>query len=417
MKLLPPRVGILGAGQLGCMLAESLFRYGCEVKFFDENPNAPGKLRTPFFACGAWTDQSKLKSFFESCDVVTYEFENIDPLYLSKISSESNTPLFPSAKVLETTQSRDREKSFAAFSGLPCTPHLVLNAADDLKGFCDHFTPSIAKTLRGGYDGKSQWQVRTAEELLAIASHLPLILEAPLKLSAEASVIVARNAKGDTSLLGPFDNFHTHHRLSHTFFPSVLSVTMQSEMMKIALEAAEKLDIVGLLTTEFFVCSEQSNWKPSSPALGQLKSVDGCYLGINEFAPRSHNSGHVSRLALDFSQYDLQAMALLGIPFPKQNNPRKTGTFAMYNIYGEDIIAAQNKPKKIALDFDTHYPSEFCLYGKTEAREGRKMGHFSVHLGTSAFDTHSLSKQAEWAAHELCASLSTIQKTPFRLSE
>ena len=420
LVLKPLRIGILGAGQLGCMLSESLFRLGAEVHFFDPDKNAPGRLRSPFFTCAPWKDVRALQTFFESCDVVTFEFENVDPLHLEEISRTTQVPIYPDPKVLKVTQNREREKSFVLTQGLPCGAYVVARTAEDLADFQKDFRPAIAKALTGGYDGKGQWKIASPADLEAIAPHLPVILEEPLQLVAEASVIVARNPSGQSTAMGPFDNVHVHHALDHTIVPSALSSDLKNALVEMALEASQNISehgCVGLLTTEFFICRKPSQWPEGSyqpsgaPVQGkagsrvtQLKQVGEHFVGINEFAPRPHNSGHVSRLAWDTSQFDLHALALLNLPFPEQVPARAS---LMINLYGQHFNEAlANGPTSA----ETSFPPEFCLYGKEEARIGRKMGHFSVPLTKSSPSREDIEKFVREQRNLVCHQISKLQR-------
>jgi 5-(carboxyamino)imidazole ribonucleotide synthase len=364
-------VGILGAGQLGCMLAESLFRYGAQVHFYDVDPQAPGRHRTPFFTCADWQNREALQTFAKQCDVLTYEFENVNPEHLFALPR----PTFPNPKVLQTTQYRSLEKEFLTSAQLPCTPHVVLNTIEDLNLFCQSFQPAIVKTLFGGYDGKGQWKVQTPHELHLLSKHLPLVAEEPLALVSEASVVVARGQnKSSLSVLGPFENIHHNHILDHTVFPASFPPDLQNTLIELAHIATQKLDVVGLLTTEFFICSKASLWTHMPRVQGHMFPCGKYHLAVNEFAPRPHNSGHVSRVAVPHSQFDLLARVLLNLPLPVRQQPLSAGVYVMGNLLGEHVTEPNKLERHKFMECE-----EVTLYGKTTSRPGRKMGHFCYH--------------------------------------
>ncbi len=386
-------VGILGAGQLGCMLSEALHCLGAKVHFYDPSPYAPGKYRTPFFHQGAWQDKEKLQRFFQACDVVTYEFENVDPKHLKNISTATGTPIFPSPDVLEITQERQKEKTFLLENKLPLTPFFVVNTKEELLSLRGKIVaPMIAKSLRGGYDGKGQRGISSDSELDALIPLLPLVLESKLNIFCEASVITGRNLQGDVVQFPIFENIHRDHILDISVVPSY---SVSEKVGKVLLELAKKScelvggGTIGLLTTEFFICTEPP---PPSFLKGELMAVDSYFIGINEFAPRAHNSGHVSRKACTYSQFDVLAHILLDLPLPQEismTNP--TQYYGMGNILGETWLRqAKNKnaqfgdtvisdaDKALNLSLLAHHPNilETYLYSKPEAKQKRKMGHF-----------------------------------------
>ncbi len=370
------KVGILGAGQLGCMLAESLFKFGAEVFFYDTQQNAPGSLRTPHFNCGEWNDEKKLKDFFSACDVVTYEFENVSVELLDSLVSQTNTPLYPSAHVLSITQNRIHEKNFLKENKLPVCHFEPIYSEQDLEKIIKNTSfPFIIKTATGGYDGKGQWKLnnqKEAEEFLRTISMpplvkpesdktiFPLILEELIPIFKEVSCITARNKQGDIVTLPVFENEHRDHILHQTFLPAEIPETILQKVQKISKQCAIKLNVIGLLTTEFFLTKNNDIY-------------------INEFAPRPHNSGHISRIACSISQYDLHARILLDLPL---HTPILHDEFyCMQNMLGDTWIKQKNG-KNLNLEAWKNSPDviEIVLYGKEEPQEKRKMGHFiTVH--------------------------------------
>ncbi|MGZ5971686.1 MAG: ATP-grasp domain-containing protein, partial [Polyangiales bacterium] len=211
------RVGILGAGQLGTMLAEALFTLDAPVAIYDADPNAPACLRFKNSTVGPWSDLEAVRAFTERCDVVTYEFEHIDASPLHAVQK----PIVPSIRVLETAQDRAKEKAFLASSGLPHVHFAVSRSEEELRSAARAFGwPFILKTVRGGYDGKGQFHVAGHEDLdaaiLALRerkSDFHCVLEEIVDLALEASCIVARGGEGDEIVFPLFENAHSGHIL------------------------------------------------------------------------------------------------------------------------------------------------------------------------------------------------------------
>ena len=359
------RIGILGAGQLGCLLAESLFELGAEVVFYDPSRTAPGFSRTPFSFCGQWSDREKLKEFFSSCDVVTYEFENVSTILLENLIQETQTPLFPSLEALKTTQNRIFEKTFINKNHFPVCEFQSIENLDTLEKCLEtKLFPMLFKTATGGYDGKGQWKITTEENALYFlnevknksSSIFPLIQEEIISIQQEFSCITARNSAGEMTTFPLFENEHKDHILFRTYSPADIPKEIAEKIKIISQEAAEKLNIVGLLTTEFFLSKENKIY-------------------VNEFAPRPHNSGHITRKSCSFSQFQALAHILLNIPLPKINI--SSDYHVMENILG-DVYLSQENSEHINLLPWKNYPEiqEIILYGKDKPKEKRKMGHF-----------------------------------------
>ena len=379
-------IGILGAGQLGCMLAESLFKWGATVRFLDPDANAPGKQRTPFFTCGEWTDKQKVSEFFASCDVVTYEFENVSVELLESVSAKTGVPLWPGAPLLATTQNRIEEKLFFQKNNLPHAGFDIIDSTEKLESQFNpllnsqlsQLLPRILKTARGGYDGKGQWMLRNQADLQLCLQNLnqsqqnfPLcVLEQMVPLWREASCIVARNEHGQCETFPIFENIHEHHILAASLCPARIPAAAQQTMQNIAIECAQKLNVVGLLTVEFFLSEI-----PAPNSNGH--KTENHYLYINELAPRPHNSGHITRTACNGSQFDAMARILLGLPLfkPQMVNSK---IHAMGNLMG-DLWPSENCNPSFASLNQCGNLNEVVLYGKTTARPGRKMGHFNLH--------------------------------------
>ena len=383
------RVGILGGGQLGSMLATALRKLDAEVSIYDPDPAAPALLRGGRGVTASWSDRAALSAFVAGCDVVTYEFENVETAVLRVLAEQR--PIRPSVEVLATSQDRVAEKRFMAAAGLPHVAFRAVASAAELPGALSDFgLPAIVKTARGGYDGKGQAVVRTLDEASAAAAGFAgvtggFVLEEPIALEAELSCIVARSAAGEEAVFPVFENLHRDHILDVTVLPARLPTGLGELARATALEAARALGVVGLLTVEFFL-GRSARDPASGRTPGGPRDAAGPRLYINEFAPRPHNSGHVTLKACTFSQYDALARVLLDAPLgqPEMIGP---GAFCMGNLLG-DVWLAQGRARpgeQLDLGAWADFPDviDVMLYGKREPRPRRKMGHFVLRAGTA----------------------------------
>ncbi len=370
------RIGILGGGQLGMMLSESLMRLGVEVSVYDPDPLAPLCLHATCIFNGSWSDENKLTMFFEECDRLTYEFENVESELLFRL--EERKSLMPGANVLKTTQNRGNEKRFLQEHNLPHVQFEIISredAGEALKKIQKFGLPCVTKTTFGGYDGKGQFMLNSEAEAHALyaadefakSEH---ILEEAIDIAFEVSCIVARSPNGEEVTFPIFENQHHDHILDLTLVPARIPAAVSERIQHIARTAAQALNVYGLLTVEFFL----SRAKPRSTSADE---VDGWYIMINEFAPRPHNSGHVTMKACDLSQYDLLARVLLDVPL---KTPRLVSEeiFCMGNLLGDVWLAQGSQQDQLNLDCLRDFPEvvDVVLYGKKEARTKRKMGHF-----------------------------------------
>ena len=367
------RIGILGSGQLGRMLALAGYPLGLEFAFLDPSDGEPVRLLADFRRA-PFDDPAGLAWLARECDVVTYEFENVETEGLAQLSGLDK--LLPSLGVLRTTQNRALEKEFLRDHGLPHVEFVDGRTAEELPAAAQGFGyPAILKTARGGYDGKGQWKLacRTdLEALLASPAREALdaagwVLEEPIEIVLEASAIVARERNGDEVVFPLFENEHRDHVLDVTLVPARLPDDLEAEAKAVALAAARALDVTGLLTTELFVGRSAR----SSP--GQVR------IFTNEFAPRPHNSGHVTRKACTFSQFEALARILLGVPLVPPRIVAR-GAFCMANLLGE-VWEAQGGGESLDLSAWEGNPDllEVVLYGKRGISPKRKMGHLTVH--------------------------------------
>lgn len=372
-------VGILGGGQLGTMLGTAVADMGARVAFYDPDPEAPACHRFADVTVAAWDDVEAMDRFAARCDVVTYEMEHLaigEPLR----ALARKTSLRPSLHVLEITQDRRREKEHLAAHGLPHARFEIAQSADAAQTIAARFPrPFIVKTTRGGYDGKGQILVRTEADLPLLArlsengnEAATFVFEEALDLVMEASCIVGRSPRGEVCF-PVFENAHAAHILDVTLLPARLPREVTSQLEALARATARSLDVFGLLTVEFFLVRAGST--SSALRCGDLGIV------VNELAPRPHNSGHVTRKACTASQFDLLARILLDVPLsvPKLVSDH---AFCMGNLLG-DVWLDQHRATEpgaydLALDVLAEFPDvlEVVLYGKAEARQRRKMGHY-----------------------------------------
>lgn len=360
------RVGILGGGQLGLMLAEALRKLNTEVVVIEPDAEAPCAQRLANVMQRPLDDAAALAEFFSRCDVATYDSENIpsDPL------APHAAKLVPSLEVLRVSQDRAKEKAFLASRGFRLAASRVVAPGEDVRAAAKAFGfPCIAKSLRGGYDGKGQHRLQGEADLAALpAGPSGWVLEEVLTLSAELSCIVARSGDRRDFTFPVFENLHQHHILDLTVVPARITPALQQEAREAALAVARALGVVGLLTVEFFIGAGRDG-------------VQRLY--VNELAPRVHNSGHVTRQACTVSQFDALARICSGVPL---SSPElHGGGWCMGQLLGDLWLAQGRTGGPLDLSAWKDFPEvvDVYLYGKREARSRRKMGHFVVHAPTA----------------------------------
>ena len=351
------------------MLAESLVALGCDPAIYDPDPDAPARRRFALGVSRPYDDRVALKSFLDACDVVTYEFENVPASAIR--AAHTKTPIFPSLDVLEVCQHRTREKHALSLAGAPTVAFVsvpdraALPAALETFGF-----PCVVKTAAGGYDGKGQRKYRRAKDVRRddFAKGVELIVEELVDIELELSCIVARR-DGEAVCLPVFDNVHTAHILDVTLCPARVSPAIALRAEKLALLVAESLRVDGLLTVEFFIARGRAGHGVKLPGTDAR-------LYVNELAPRPHNSGHVSRIACDWSQFDLHARAVLGMPLPRPVRTTRDVAF-MANLMGDKWPTDAHAMATFGRLAAEPGVREVYLYGKDSARPARKMGHVS----------------------------------------
>ncbi len=359
-------VGILGGGQLGLMLAESLRKLDTPVVVLEPDDEAPCAQRLAGVMERRLDDAAALTEFFGRCERVTYDSENIPSAPLTPFAAK----LAPSLKVLQVSQHRALEKRFLVEHGFGPVHFAVVQASESLHEAARRFGfPCIVKSSLGGYDGKGQHRVKTEAELLALpATGTEWVLEEVLALEGEVSCIVARDDAGRAFSFPVFENLHTSHVLDVTVLPARVDVALQEEARTRALAIAAALEVVGLLTVEFFIGVGRD---------GKRR------LAVNELAPRVHNSGHVTRQACTVSQFDVLARIVSGVPITSPE--LHPGGWCMGNLLGDVWLAQGRTGGALDLSAWERFPQvvDVYLYGKREARPKRKMGHFVVHAATA----------------------------------
>ncbi len=338
-------IGIIGGGQLGRMLALAASRLGLKTCIYNDENHAPAFQVTPLQVAASYEDQNMLRGFAEICDVITFEFENIPSATIEFLSALK--PVHPGAKALSQTQDRFIEKTFVASLGLATAPFFDVTSADQARAaFSKLNGGGILKTRRFGYDGKGQAKVTSADQAASAFDNFknaPAILEGLIDFSFEASVIAARGADGSFAAYDPPENEHENHILRRSTVPGRLTRAQNEEAKAMARKIAEALDYIGVLAVELFV------------------TKDGSLL-VNEIAPRVHNSGHWTIEACQCSQFEQHIRAVAGWPL---GDASRHADAVMENIIGAEADAWESLAKSGALH----------LYGKQEAKLGRKMGH------------------------------------------
>jgi 5-(carboxyamino)imidazole ribonucleotide synthase len=345
---IPPggTIGILGGGQLGRMLALAAARLGLRVHIYSDEADAPAFQVTGSKTFARYDDAQALDAFASQCDAITFEFENVPTRTVEMLAQRK--PIFPTAHALAVTQDRVAEKRFVAGLGFKTAPFSTVDSVGEADAAIAHTgAPAILKTRRYGYDGKGQAKVTSAADVAAAFHQFkdaPCILEGFIDFAYEASVIAARGRDGSFAAYDPPENFHADHILRRSTVPSRLTVTQSDEAKAMAKRIADAFDYVGVLAVELFV------------------GKDGTLL-VNEIAPRVHNSGHWTVEACLISQFEQHIRAVAGWPL---GDPSRHSDAVMENLIGEEARDWQALAKN---------GGALHLYGKSEIRDGRKMGH------------------------------------------
>lgn len=361
-KVFPPgaTVGILGGGQLGRMIALSGAAMGYRFVALDPAPASPcGQVADQLIA--SYEDMEAAHRLAELCDVITYEFENVNADVAGMLEREACVP--QGSKLLYTTQHRLREKRAIEAAGVPVAPYREVTSPASMRAAVHELgLPCVLKTASGGYDGKGQRVIRSEADVSAAYAELAaaggeLVLESFVQFRCEISVIVARSAHGEIRTFPPAENVHVNNILHTSIVPARIPVEVGERARQRAAAVAESLAAVGLLAVEMFV-------------------TEAGELYVNELAPRPHNSGHYTMDGCATSQFEQHLRAICGLPL---GDTKLLTPVVMVNLLGEHLEQAV----AWAVQSDTvagrlNVMPKFHLYGKSEVKTGRKMGHINL---------------------------------------
>jgi len=352
-RLLPPNsaIGILGGGQLAQMLSIAAVNLGYLTAFIDPDPHSPAQ-KVSTHVQSSFTNADTLELLANAVKVVTLEFENVPLKSLETL--ERSVPVCPAGALFQISRNRILEKKALMVAGLEVAPYWAVLDENQLAGGLEHVGGSgILKTAEMGYDGKGQIRVSSETELLegfVELGSVPCVLEGIVPFVRELSVQVARNGRGEVGVSGVYQNVHVGGILKRSVWPPIASETTQQQARQMALELAQKWNLVGLLTLELFELPDGS-------------------LVVNEIAPRVHNSGHLTLNGGGMSQFEAQIRAVSGLPlhdFPP------LVPCAMVNVLGWEEGFEPDWSEILTLE-----GVYLHLYGKRN-RPGRKMGHVNV---------------------------------------
>ena len=343
-------IGILGGGQLGRMLATAATELGYRTHVFCPDKDAPAFDVASEVTVAEYDNKDALRQFLGTVDVVTYEFENIPHTSLELM--QDSVPVHPSPDLLKISQNRLREKNFINAHEIPTTNYHRVTSAEELDRAIERIgLPAILKTSELGYDGKGQVRIEKPEDAAVAWEKLggvESILEAMVDFQIEISVIVARGLNGQQASYSPVQNIHKNHILATTIAPANLSKEMSKTAQKYALTLARAADLKGLLAVEMFVTQA-----------GEIL--------INEIAPRPHNSGHWTMDACVTGQFEQHIRAICNMPL---GGTERLCDAQMHNLIGDEFHQWEEHSK------NPH--AKIHLYGKSEVRAGRKMGHVTI---------------------------------------
>lgn len=349
----PAMLGMLGGGQLGRFFVIAAHEMGYQVTVLDPGQDSPAGKIADVHLRADYDDADALAEMAKTCAAVTTEFENVPASTLEKLA-ESVT-VRPSAHCVSVAQHRVIEKNFIENADLPVAPFAVINSNTDMPEDSSELYPAILKVARFGYDGKGQARVKNQAEALVAFDDFKqeaCVLEQMMPLDLEVSVVLARDAGGEVVSFPTVENAHLNGILDITIAPARTTEVIKARAQALAKKLAEELDYVGVLAVEFFLV--------------------GSELLVNEIAPRPHNSGHYTIDGSVTNQFEQQVRALVGLPLGSTVSHSHA---VMVNILGDSWIDGKIPAWYKAFAHDN---LKLHLYGKPEARKGRKMGHFTV---------------------------------------
>ncbi len=351
-------LGMLGGGQLGRMFVMAAHAMGYHVIVLDPDPDSPAGRIADEHIHASYSDQWAIEQLAKNCDAITTEFENIPSETLKKL--EQSVPVRPSSAAVEIAQNRIAEKTFLADNGFETAKFFPIYEQDDLDFALNQIaSTAILKVASFGYDGKGQAIINNLDEAIAAfeaMGSVPCVLEEKVSLASEVSVVLSRGIDGAITCYPVGENHHVNGILEYTAVPSSLAKRILDRAINEASAFSEKLNYCGIMAVEFFYTSDDR-------------------LLINEVAPRPHNSGHYTIDACKTSQFEQQVRMMCGLP---AGSTELLSPVVMFNILGD--IWQNGEPDWTQLLSNPNV--KLHLYGKREARAGRKMGHFTC-LGQS----------------------------------
>ena len=354
----PAMLGVLGGGQLGWYFALAAHQIGYRTTVLDPDPFAPAGRVADVHLVAAYGDPDALAQMAATCAVVTTEFENPPAESLARLAEA--TVVRPSPEAIATCQDRIAEKQFLADIGVPVGPYMVIREHDDIDHAVDIAFPAILKTARLGYDGKGQVVCPAHTDLAAAWRRLdrvPCVLEEQLRLDREISIVLARDVDGHMACYPAAENQHVAGILDVCWAPAQLGPGGQESAEELCSYIADRLDYVGVLAVEMFVV--------------------GTDVYVNELAPRPHNSGHYTLDACTTSQFEQQVRAICNLPLGV--TAMSVAGVGMANLLGELWADGEPRWERALSQASAH----LHLYGKSEPRPGRKMGHITVTSATA----------------------------------
>ncbi|MCT2536785.1 5-(carboxyamino)imidazole ribonucleotide synthase [Aquibacillus koreensis] len=343
-------IGIVGGGQLGRMMATAAKHMGYRIVVLDPTEDCPTAQVSDHHIIADYADKEAIRQLAAQCDVVTYEFENVDLESANYLQEKGLLP--QGSKQLRFTQDREDEKTLLRENGLPIAPFAIVTDGKQLQEAIKEIgIPSVLKTCRGGYDGKGQLKIETeanvAEAIQFVEKNGRCILEQWVVFDKEVSVVLTRGLDGDITFFPVAENEHKHHILSKTIVPARVPMLVHEKALDAAKVIAESIGVVGTFAIEMF--------------------VRGDAIYINEMAPRPHNSGHYTIEACNVSQFEQHVRAICGLPLvPVLFH----GGAVMVNLLGEDVEPYMQK-------IDELTGAQIHMYGKSENKPKRKMGHIT----------------------------------------
>lgn len=344
-------IGIIGGGQLGRMMTLSAKEAGFRVIILEPTADSPAGQVADEQIVAKYDDKLALEQLGQKCDVITYEFENIDYDALHWLENKTYIP--QGAELIKITQDRILEKQAVTEAGVEVAPYEVIHTADELIEKIDRIgLPCVLKTSRGGYDGKGQFVIREHQDHEAAAELLkngPCVLESWIQFSKELSVVMTRSIYGELNCFPVCENIHVHNILHQTIAPARISLEVEGKVIELAKKIADHFDLVGTLAVELFLTEDEKIY-------------------VNELAPRPHNSGHYTIEACNNSQFGQHIRAICGWPLLKSKLLKPA---VMVNVLGQHVEGVMEEiPQRP--NWSVHF------YGKSEVKHNRKMGHITV---------------------------------------